>query len=67
MRTGVPRQATHGKASRDPVHDSERTARVFTWATMCLARGPGRHEINRIADRRPAFYGPLEESRNIVG
>lgn len=26
-----------------------------------LVRVPGRHEINRIADRRPAFYGPLVE------
>jgi predicted amidohydrolase len=24
-----------------------------------LVRVPGRHEINRIADRRPRFYGPL--------
>ncbi len=24
-----------------------------------LVRVPGRHEIDRIADRRPAFYGPL--------
>jgi predicted amidohydrolase len=27
--------------------------------TKHLVRVPGRHEINRIADRRPAFYGPL--------
>jgi hypothetical protein len=26
-----------------------------------LVRVPGRHEINRIADRRPRFYGPLVE------
>jgi 5-aminopentanamidase len=26
-----------------------------------LVRVPGRHEINRIADRRPGFYGPLVE------
>jgi predicted amidohydrolase len=26
-----------------------------------LVRVPGRHEINRIADRRPAFYRPLVE------
>src|SRR4051794_14180934 len=26
-----------------------------------LVRVPGRHEIDRIADRRPAFYGPLVE------
>ncbi|MGC8642755.1 MAG: nitrilase-related carbon-nitrogen hydrolase, partial [Isosphaeraceae bacterium] len=26
-----------------------------------LVRVPGRHEINRIADRRPAFYGPIVE------
>ena len=26
-----------------------------------LVRVPGRHEINRIADRRPAFYAPLVE------
>jgi hypothetical protein len=35
--------------------------------TRQLVRVPGRHEINRIADRRPAFYGPLVESRNILG
>ena len=29
--------------------------------TKHLVRVPGRHEINRIADRRPAFYGPLVE------
>jgi predicted amidohydrolase len=29
--------------------------------TKRLVRVPGRHEINRIADRRPAFYGPLVE------
>jgi predicted amidohydrolase len=28
-----------------------------------LVRVPGRHEINRIADRRPEFYGPLVEDR----
>ena len=28
-----------------------------------LVRVPGRHEIDRIADRRPAFYGPLVEDR----
>lgn len=28
-----------------------------------LVRVPGRHEIDRIADRRPAFYGPLVEER----
>ena len=27
--------------------------------TKRLVRVPGRHEIDRIADRRPAFYGPL--------
>jgi 5-aminopentanamidase len=26
-----------------------------------LVRVPGRHEINRVADRRPGFYGPLVE------
>jgi len=26
-----------------------------------LVRVPGRHEVNRIADRRPGFYGPLVE------
>ena len=26
-----------------------------------LVRVPGRHELNRFADRRPAFYGPLVE------
>ncbi|QEH37395.1 (R)-stereoselective amidase [Aquisphaera giovannonii] len=26
-----------------------------------LVRVPGKHEVNRIADRRPAFYGPLVE------
>lgn len=26
-----------------------------------LVRVPGRHEINRVADRRPRFYGPLVE------
>jgi len=34
--------------------------------TKGLARVPGRHEINLIADRRPAFYGPLVETRNII-
>ncbi len=29
--------------------------------TKLLVRVPGRHEVNRIADRRPAFYGPLVE------
>ena len=29
--------------------------------TKHLVRVPGRHEINRIADRRPAFYGRLVE------
>ena len=29
--------------------------------TKRLVRVPGRHEINRIADRRPRFYGPLVE------
>jgi predicted amidohydrolase len=29
--------------------------------TKHLVRVPGRHEINRIADRRPGFYGPLVE------
>jgi predicted amidohydrolase len=29
-----------------------------------LVRVPGRHEIDRIADRRPAFYGPLIEDRS---
>ena len=29
--------------------------------TKHLVRVPGRHEIDRIADRRPAFYGPLVE------
>jgi predicted amidohydrolase len=29
--------------------------------TKRLVRVPGRHEINRFADRRPAFYGPLVE------
>jgi predicted amidohydrolase len=29
--------------------------------TKRLVRVPGRHEINRIADRRPGFYGPLVE------
>ena len=29
-----------------------------------LVRVPGRHEIDRIADRRPAFYGPLVEDRS---
>jgi predicted amidohydrolase len=28
-----------------------------------LVRVPGRHEIDRIADRRPSFYGPLVEDR----
>jgi predicted amidohydrolase len=28
-----------------------------------LVRVPGRHEIDRIADRRPAFYEPLVEER----
>ena len=27
--------------------------------TKHLVRVPGRHEVNRIADRRPGFYGPL--------
>jgi predicted amidohydrolase len=27
-----------------------------------LVRVPGRHEINRMADRRPAFYGPIVEA-----
>jgi 5-aminopentanamidase len=26
-----------------------------------LIRVPGKHEIDRIADRRPGFYGPLVE------
>ncbi len=25
---------------------------------------PGKHEINRIADRRPEFYGPIVRARN---
>jgi 5-aminopentanamidase len=29
--------------------------------TKHLVRVPGRHEVNRIADRRPGFYGPLVE------
>ncbi len=29
--------------------------------TKRLVRVPGRHEVNRIADRRPSFYGPLVE------
>lgn len=29
--------------------------------TKRLVRVPGRHEIDRFADRRPAFYGPLTE------
>ena len=29
--------------------------------TKRLVRVPDRHEINRLADRRPAFYGPLVE------
>ncbi len=29
--------------------------------TKRLVRVPGRHEVNRIADRRPRFYGPLVE------
>jgi predicted amidohydrolase len=29
--------------------------------TKQLVRVPGRHEVNRIADRRPGFYGPLVE------
>jgi predicted amidohydrolase len=32
-----------------------------------LVRVPGRHEIDRIADRRPAFYGPLVEDRSKSG
>jgi predicted amidohydrolase len=28
-----------------------------------LVRVPGRHQINRIADRRPEFYGPLVDVR----
>ncbi len=35
--------------------------------TKRLVRVPGGHEINRIADRRPAFYESLVETRNIVG
>ena len=31
-----------------------------------LVRVPGRHEIDRIADRRPAFYGPLIEDRSLA-
>jgi len=27
--------------------------------TKHLVCVPGRHEVNRIADRRPGFYGPL--------
>ena len=29
--------------------------------TNPLIRVPGKHEIDRIADRRPGFYGPLVE------
>ncbi|MGA2706179.1 MAG: hypothetical protein ABSH35_34525 [Isosphaeraceae bacterium] len=29
--------------------------------TKHLVRVPGSHEVNRIADRRPGFYGPLVE------
>jgi len=29
-----------------------------------LVREPGRHEIDRFADRRPAMYGPLAENNN---
>jgi predicted amidohydrolase len=29
--------------------------------TKRLIRVPGRHELNRIADRRPGFYGPITE------
>jgi predicted amidohydrolase len=32
-----------------------------------LVRVPGRHEIDRIADRRPAFYGPLVDSQEVPG
>ena len=35
--------------------------------TKHLVRVPGGHEINRIADRRPGFYGPLVETRSILG
>lgn len=34
--------------------------------TKDLVRVPGRHVINLIADRRPAFYGPLVETRDIL-
>jgi predicted amidohydrolase len=32
--------------------------------TKHLIRVPGRHEINRIADRRPDFYGPIVQASN---
>jgi predicted amidohydrolase len=32
-----------------------------------LVRVPGRHEINRIADRRPRFYGPLVQEADGLG
>jgi predicted amidohydrolase len=34
--------------------------------TKRQVRVPGRHEINRIADRRPAFYGPIAGPRGDV-
>jgi predicted amidohydrolase len=34
--------------------------------TKRLVRVPGRHEVNRIADRRPEFYGPLVEPKGPV-